>query len=216
MQRVQRGMLVVGPGTSTLSVPRTLVRRPPIIFCCARYARANRVSSALAKRAEAVGRSTQYLGEGKTTPSPPRFQDEFEQLTLGERIALAKGSRGNIDNKLGSKANDLQALRRELQGEGGWNGVYIHCLMAIWPSPARRFSRASTIRCSRTSRDILSKTPGWHQRRVPERRRQSSTDKRRQFSRQQFDCGEPRTIPATRLTPTCSPRSSPTALFAGA
>jgi hypothetical protein len=77
------------PGTSKLSVPGTLVRRLPIIFCCARYARANRVSSALAKRAEAVGRGTQYLGEGKTTPSPPRFQDEFEQLTLGERIVLA-------------------------------------------------------------------------------------------------------------------------------
>jgi hypothetical protein len=55
-----------------------------------RYARANRVSSAL------------------------------EQLTLGERIALAKGSRGNIDNKFGTKANVLQVLRRELQGEGGW------------------------------------------------------------------------------------------------
>jgi hypothetical protein len=85
------------------------------------YARANRVSSALANRAEAVEKGTQYLGEGKTTPSPGRFQDEFEQLTMGERIALAKGSRSVIDRKLGTKANDLQALRGELQGEGGWN-----------------------------------------------------------------------------------------------
>lgn len=85
------------------------------------YERANAVSSALAKRAEAVERGTQYLGEGKTTPSPGRFQDEFEQLTAGERIALAKGSRGEVGRVLGTKVNDLQALKNELQGYGGWN-----------------------------------------------------------------------------------------------
>lgn len=85
------------------------------------YARANRVSERLAKRAEAVKAGSQYLGEGKTTPSPSRFLDEFEQKDLGERIAFNKGSRGEIDRVLGVKANDLQALRRELQGEGGWN-----------------------------------------------------------------------------------------------
>jgi hypothetical protein len=85
------------------------------------YAEANAASSALARRAEAVERGTQYLGNGKTTPSPDRFAGEFAQLEPGERIALAKGSRGNIDRVLGTKANDLQALRQELQGEGGWN-----------------------------------------------------------------------------------------------
>jgi hypothetical protein len=39
----------------------------------------------------------------------------------GEKIAFAKGSRGEINRVLGTKANDLQALRGELQGEGGWN-----------------------------------------------------------------------------------------------
>jgi hypothetical protein len=85
------------------------------------YAAANRASAALARRADAVKTGTHYLGEGKTTPSPSRFLDEFEQLEAGERIALGKGSRGEIDRKLGTKANDLQALRKELQGEGGWN-----------------------------------------------------------------------------------------------
>jgi hypothetical protein len=85
------------------------------------YAAANRASSQLARRADAVKLGTQYLGEGKTTPSPSRFLDEFEQLEAGERIAFGKGSRGEIDRKLGTKANDLQALRGELQGEGGWN-----------------------------------------------------------------------------------------------
>ncbi|WKA31612.1 hypothetical protein [Bradyrhizobium roseum] len=85
------------------------------------YARANRVSERLARRAEAVKEGTGYLGEGRTTPSPARFRDEHEQRDVGTRIAFAKGSRGEIDRKLGTKANDLQALRAELQGEGGWN-----------------------------------------------------------------------------------------------
>jgi hypothetical protein len=89
------------------------------------YANANAVSSALAKRAEAVNAGTQYLGSGKTTASPDRFTAEFSPLSPGEQIAFAKGSRGNIERVLGTKANDLQALRGELQGEGGWNTAKI-------------------------------------------------------------------------------------------
>ncbi|WP_038950369.1 hypothetical protein [Bradyrhizobium genomosp. III] len=85
------------------------------------YREANRQSAALAKRADAVEAGTQYLGSGKTTPSPERFAMEFDPLSQGEKIAFAKGSRGNIERLLGTKANDLQALRSELQGEGGWN-----------------------------------------------------------------------------------------------
>lgn len=85
------------------------------------YLAANRQSAGLARRAEAVELGTQYLGSGKTTASPDRFADEFARLTPGEQIAFAKGSRGEIERKLGTKANDLQALRTELQGEGGWN-----------------------------------------------------------------------------------------------
>ena len=85
------------------------------------YARANAASAALATRAEAVGTGTQILGSGKTIASPERFAAEFEPLDQGTKIALAKGSRGNIERVLGTKANDLQALRTELQGEGGWN-----------------------------------------------------------------------------------------------
>ncbi|PAY07190.1 hypothetical protein CK489_15430 [Bradyrhizobium sp. UFLA03-84] len=89
------------------------------------YANANRQSASLARRGDAVEAGTQYLGSGKTTPSPQRFADEFGQLEPGEQIAFAKGSRGNIDRVLGTKANDLQALRGELQGEGGWNTAKI-------------------------------------------------------------------------------------------
>ncbi len=89
------------------------------------YAAANAKSAGLAKRGEAVEQGTQYLGSGKTTPSPDRFADEFAQRQPGEKIAFAKGSRGNIERILGTKANDLQALRGELQGEGGWNTAKI-------------------------------------------------------------------------------------------
>jgi hypothetical protein len=89
------------------------------------YREANRQSAALARRGEAVDAGTQYLGSGKTTPSPDRFAAEFDPLSQGEKIAFAKGSRGNIERILGTKANDLQALRGELQGEGGWNTAKI-------------------------------------------------------------------------------------------
>lgn len=87
------------------------------------YANANRQSAALAKRVEAVQAGTQYLGNGKTTPTPERFAFDFQGLDHGEKIALAKGSRAEIDRVLGTKANDLQALRGELQGEGGYNAA---------------------------------------------------------------------------------------------
>jgi hypothetical protein len=89
------------------------------------YLAANRASAALARRGEAVDLGTKYLGAGKTTASPERFTDEFSRLDPGEQIAFAKGSRGNIERALGTKANDLQALRTELRGEGGWNTVKI-------------------------------------------------------------------------------------------
>jgi hypothetical protein len=75
------------------------------------YMEANRQSAGLARRADAVELGTQYLGNGKTTASPVRFEHEFTQLTPGEQIAFAKGSWGEIERKLGTKANDLQALR---------------------------------------------------------------------------------------------------------
>jgi hypothetical protein len=89
------------------------------------YANANAVSSALARRATAVDLGTQYLGSGKTTPSPDRFAAAFNPLEQGEKIAFAKGSRGEIERVVGTKANDLQAMRGELQGEGGWNTAKI-------------------------------------------------------------------------------------------
>lgn len=85
------------------------------------YARANRVSQRLAQRAEAVKAGTGYLGEGKTTPSPERFIDDFGQLDAGQRIAFNKGSRGEIDRLIGTNSNNLEGLKKALRGEGSWN-----------------------------------------------------------------------------------------------
>jgi hypothetical protein len=85
------------------------------------YAEANAASAALAKRGDAVEAGTQMLSSGKTTPSPERFSAEFGQMEPGEQIAFAKGNRGEIARLLGTKINDLQALKGALQGEGGWN-----------------------------------------------------------------------------------------------
>lgn len=87
------------------------------------YAEANAASAALAKRGEAVEAGTQMLSNGKTTPSPERFASEFSQMQPGEQIAFAKGNRGEIARLLGTKINDLQALKGALQGEGGWNSA---------------------------------------------------------------------------------------------
>ena len=89
------------------------------------YAQANAVSHALANQADAVKAGTQYLGSGKTIASPQRFASEFGPLSAEEKAAFAQGSRGEIDRILGTKANDLQALKGELQGEGGWNTAKI-------------------------------------------------------------------------------------------
>lgn len=85
------------------------------------YARANQVSERLAQRAEAVKEGTGFLGEGKTTPSPERFLDDFEQRDVGTRIAFGKGSRGEIDRLIGTSSNNLEGLKKALRGEGSWN-----------------------------------------------------------------------------------------------
>jgi hypothetical protein len=80
------------------------------------YAEANSASAALAKRADAVEAGTQYLGSGKTTPSPDRFAAEFDPLSQGEKIAFAKGSRGNIDRVLGHQGQRPSGAPRRAAG----------------------------------------------------------------------------------------------------
>ncbi len=89
------------------------------------YAEANAQSAALARRAEAVQAGTGILDSGKTAPSPGRFAEDFGAMVPGEQIAFNKGARAEIDRQLGTKVNDLVALKGALQGEGGWNTAKI-------------------------------------------------------------------------------------------
>jgi hypothetical protein len=93
------------------------------------------------------------LSSGKTAPSPERFAAEFNPLDQGTKIAFAKGSRGNIERILGQKANDLQALRGELQGEGGWNTAN---LAAVHGQPAAD-ELAATVDRNQQFRDTHNK-----------------------------------------------------------
>lgn len=78
-------------------------------------------SSALAKQGEALERGTQLLGNGHE--NHPAIVDQFLQKlqTPEQKQALAAGVRAEIDRQVGTKANDLQALKSGLKGEGDWN-----------------------------------------------------------------------------------------------
>jgi hypothetical protein len=82
------------------------------------YAEANAQSAALARRAEAVQVGTGILDSGKTAPSPGRFAG-------GAMVPGEQGARAEVDRQLGTKVNDLVALKGALQGEGGWNTAKI-------------------------------------------------------------------------------------------
>jgi hypothetical protein len=85
------------------------------------YASANATSAALANRADAVKLGTSVLDSGKTAMTPENLAHQFGAMDPGEQIAVAKGTRGEIDRLLATKANDLVAGRNVIKGEGDWN-----------------------------------------------------------------------------------------------
>ena len=85
------------------------------------FAQADVASSALARRAEAVQTGTSVLDSGKTAMTPERLQSVYDAMAPGERAALAKGARGEIERQLDTKANDLVAGKNVIKGEGDWN-----------------------------------------------------------------------------------------------
>lgn len=83
-------------------------------------AKADAASSALAKRAEAVQKGVNLLDTGKTAQTPEAFMLDWMHMTPGERIALAKGNRGDIERRLDTRENDLSAGKNILKDEGDW------------------------------------------------------------------------------------------------
>lgn len=99
-------------------------------------AEADAASAALAKRAEAVQAGVDTLGSGKTTPTPERFIADFNNKSVGEQIAQAKGLLGEVNRLVGTKANDLGAMRTALQGEEGWNTAKMGRVLGEQPTNA--------------------------------------------------------------------------------
>lgn len=85
------------------------------------FAQADAASSALARRADAVKLGTSLLDSGKTAITPENLAAQYQAMQPGERAALAKGLRGEIERQLDTKANDLVAGKNVIKGEGDWN-----------------------------------------------------------------------------------------------
>jgi hypothetical protein len=87
------------------------------------YGAANDVSAALARRMEAVDQGSRLLRSGQGATPPADLARQLAGMTQGERDAMAIGTRGAIDQAVGTRRNDLVAMQGLLQGEGGWNAA---------------------------------------------------------------------------------------------
>lgn len=86
--------------------------------------------SELARQKEGFDTGTQIL---RTGPEAPHPADVVEQMLSGAApngvgvgpsavpFRLSQGARADIDRLIGTKANDLQALKQAVGGEGDWN-----------------------------------------------------------------------------------------------
>jgi len=86
--------------------------------------------SELARQKEGFDTGTQIL---RTGPEAPHPADVVEQMLSGSvpnglgvgpsavPFRLSQGARADIDRLIGTKANDLQALKQAVGGEGDWN-----------------------------------------------------------------------------------------------
>lgn len=72
-------------------------------------------------RSEALKRGNQVFNSGKEALRPAEMADEWGRLTPGQQDALRQGNRAELDRVIGTQANDPQALKRTVQGEGDWN-----------------------------------------------------------------------------------------------
>jgi hypothetical protein len=84
----------------------------------------------LARQSEALQAGGQALDSGKTAVRPQEFAQNFTQganpagTLVGPSavpIRTQQGMAGEVHRLVGTKGNDLVALRNVLQGEGGWN-----------------------------------------------------------------------------------------------
>lgn len=84
----------------------------------------------LARQGEALKAGSSVLDSGKTAVHPEDFARAFPASAIpqGELVGPSavplrtqQGVRAEVNRLVGTKANDLSALKTALQGEGGWN-----------------------------------------------------------------------------------------------
>ena len=84
----------------------------------------------LSRQSGALQQGQQILDSGRTAVRPEELAQQFpasanpEGTLVGPSavpLRTQQGARAEIDRLVGTKANDLVALRSMLQGEGGWN-----------------------------------------------------------------------------------------------
>jgi hypothetical protein len=84
----------------------------------------------LARQSEGLKRGSSIMDSGKTATRPVELAAEVTAGTQpdglfigpsGETFRMRQGARAEIDRQLGTKANDLVALRNVIKGDGDWN-----------------------------------------------------------------------------------------------
>lgn len=84
----------------------------------------------LARQSEGLERGARVLDSGRTAVRPSELAAEIEQGAVPQGtlvgpsavpLRMRQGLRADIDREIGNRANDLEALKKVIKGEGDWN-----------------------------------------------------------------------------------------------
>lgn len=84
----------------------------------------------LSRQSEGLTRGSQVLDGGKTAVRPVELADEITQAVTpagqmvgpsGSAFRMRQGARAELDRLVGTRANDLEALKQAVKGDGDWN-----------------------------------------------------------------------------------------------
>lgn len=98
------------------------------------YSHVMDASSALARQMENIEAGTGALGGGQSAMWPQDLEARLAAMSPSERQAFQIGMRGDIENRVGTQANDLAALKRALGGEQDWNRAKMSTVFGEQPT----------------------------------------------------------------------------------
>jgi hypothetical protein len=85
------------------------------------YAEANQQYRAAARASDALESGKKVLAGGQNAIHPADFASDFASRPIEQQAALRLGVRGDLDRIVGTRANDLVALRQQVMSDGDWN-----------------------------------------------------------------------------------------------